>query len=416
METDRMAKAVNTDGRLEKQLERALCNMVPLDGGEISERQLEMLLSGSVLPGEIAGSDGRLMPRVTKAVEQAIPRTDARLGSNRLGAAPLARRRQPQPDASAGRITLFLREGRMTVNARECPFCGEAMETQAEMCPSCGKSPDKHPSEPALDDGSEPDDMLNSPDTANGRPAQDEQTADAESSVIEAQTEPVLGDSRRAAQYEIVLHWDGVKSLRGFDLAECNLSSFELQNADLCGANLLGADLRGADLRGANLSKADLRGADLREANLRKVELVGSDLSWADLRGADLCGADLCEANLGKADLHGANLSWANLSSADLYIADLSEANLNVVNLGRANLNVANLSRANLSGAHLGGANLCEADLSGAKLCGAYLGGAYLGGADLTEVMLTEARVTDKQLAQAKSLKGATMPDGTIHE
>jgi uncharacterized protein YjbI with pentapeptide repeats len=415
METDRMAKAVNTDERLEKQLEKALCNMVPLDGNKMPERQLEMLLSGSVLPGEIAGSDGRLMPRVTKADEQAMPRTDPRPGSDRLGAAPLARRRQPQPGVSAGRITLFLREGRMTAHAKECPFCGEAMETQAEMCPSCGKSPAKHPSEPALDDGSEPGDMLISPDTANGRPAQDEQTADAESSVIEVKTEPVLGDSRRAAQYEIVLHWDGARSLRGFDLAECNLSGFELQNADLCGANLLGADLRGADLRGANLSEADLRGADLREAKLNKAEMVGSDLSWADLRGADLCGADLGKANVSKAELHGANLSWANLSSADLYIADLSEANLNVVNLGRANLNVANLSGARLSGAYLGGANLCEADLSGANLCGAYLGGAQLGGAALRDAVLKEARVTDEQLAQAESLEGATMPNGARH-
>jgi uncharacterized protein YjbI with pentapeptide repeats len=410
METDRMAKAVNTDERLEKQLEKALCNMVPLDGNKMPERQLEMLLSGSVLPGEIAGSDGRLMPRVTKADEQAMPRTDPRPGSDRLGAAPLARRRQPQPGVSAGRITLFLREGRMTAHARECPFCGEAMETQAEMCPSCGKSPDKQPSEPALDDGSEPDDMLSSPDNANGRPVQDEQTADAESSVIEAQAEPVLGDNRRAAQYKIVLHWDGVSSLRGFDLAECDLSALELEDADLSGANL-----RGADLSSANLSNANLRGADLREAKLSKAEMVGSDLSRADLRGADLCGAHLGEANLSEAELHGANLSWAGLSGADLHEAKLSRADLSVTNLSRANLNMANLSGANLIAAYLGGANLDWANLCGAKLCGAYLGGARLGGAALRDAVLKEARVTHEQLAQAESLEGATMPNGTTH-
>jgi hypothetical protein len=30
--------------------------------------------------------------------------------------------------------------------------------------------------------------------------------------------------------------------------------------------------------------------------------------------------------------------------------------------------------------------------------------------------MLTEARVTDEQLAEAKSLEGATMPGGIKHE
>jgi uncharacterized protein YjbI with pentapeptide repeats len=37
-------------------------------------------------------------------------------------------------------------------------------------------------------------------------------------------------------------------------------------------------------------------------------------------------------------------------------------------------------------------------------------------GADLSGTDLRGAIVTDEQLAQAKSLKGATMPDGTVHE
>jgi uncharacterized protein YjbI with pentapeptide repeats len=41
-------------------------------------------------------------------------------------------------------------------------------------------------------------------------------------------------------------------------------------------------------------------------------------------------------------------------------------------------------------------------------LCG--LTGANLSGADLTG-----ATVAPEQLAQAKSLRGATMPDGTVH-
>jgi uncharacterized protein YjbI with pentapeptide repeats len=270
---------------------------------------------------------------------------------------------------------------------------------------------DEHTEDFSDDEPVEIGDMLGSPDTASGRPVQAEQTNDVEGSVIQVEEETALGDSRKVPQYEVVLHWDGVSSLRGFDLAECDLSALELENADLSGANL-----RGADLSSANLSNANLRGADLREAKLSKAEMVGSDLSRADLRGADLCGADLGKANLSEAELHGANLSWAGLSGANLHEAKLSRADLSVTNLSRANLNMANLSGANLNAAYLGGANLDWANLCGAKLCGAYLGGARLGGAALRDAVLKEARVTDEQLAQAESLKGVTMPNGTKHE
>jgi hypothetical protein len=72
---------------------------------------------------------------------------------------------------------------------------------------------------------------------------------------------------------------------------------------------------------------------------------------------------------------------------------------------------------ADLSGAKLyGGADLSEADLSGASLSQAKLYGASLPGANLREADLTEASVADVQLAKAVSLKGATMPDGSVHE
>jgi uncharacterized protein YjbI with pentapeptide repeats len=60
--------------------------------------------------------------------------------------------------------------------------------------------------------------------------------------------------------------------------------------------------------------------------------------------------------------------------------------------------------------------DLSEEDLSGVNLSGAKLYGADLTGADLREADLERATVTDGQLAQAASLKGATMPDGTVHE
>jgi uncharacterized protein YjbI with pentapeptide repeats len=97
------------------------------------------------------------------------------------------------------------------------------------------------------------------------------------------------------------------------------------------------------------------------------------------------------------------SLSGANLDGADLYGADLSESDLS-----GARLNGADLS-ADLSGSDLSGAKLHEAKLN------TFPSGANLNGADLSGADLSRAIVTDEQLKQAKSLKGATMPDGSIH-
>ncbi|MEZ4736236.1 MAG: pentapeptide repeat-containing protein [Caldilineaceae bacterium] len=69
----------------------------------------------------------------------------------------------------------------------------------------------------------------------------------------------------------------------------------------------------------------------------------------------------------------------------------------------------ADLSYLNLMGTNLRGANLRTANLRRADLRGVSLAGADLSGADLTG-----AQVTEEQLGQAKSLAGATLPDGTV--
>jgi uncharacterized protein YjbI with pentapeptide repeats len=74
----------------------------------------------------------------------------------------------------------------------------------------------------------------------------------------------------------------------------------------------------------------------------------------------------------------------------------------------------ASLRGADLNGADLRGADLNGADLRGADLNGADLSIANLYGADLSGADLNGATVTDEQLAQARSLEGATMPDGIV--
>jgi hypothetical protein len=104
-----------------------------------------------------------------------------------------------------------------------------------------------------------------------------------------------------------------------------------------------------------------------------------------------------------------------SLSGADLHGADLHGTNLDNVNLNSSGLSGANLSGASLNGANLGEANLSSTDLSGADLSRADLGGANIHMANLSRADLTGALVTTEQLAQAKSLQGAILPDGSKH-
>jgi hypothetical protein len=104
----------------------------------------------------------------------------------------------------------------------------------------------------------------------------------------------------------------------------------------------------------------------LREAKLIHGGRSVIRLTFADLKGADLTGADLNSIDLEGADLRGADLRGANLSYTYLHQA------------------------------HLEGANLQGADLRGA--------------------VLTGAKVIDDQLAEARSLEGATMPNGQQYE
>jgi uncharacterized protein YjbI with pentapeptide repeats len=166
-----------------------------------------------------------------------------------------------------------------------------------------------------------------------------------------------------------------------------------------------------------NLSDIDLRGANLSQLDLSDADLTGADLTDADLSGTNLSDSILSGAELNNADLSDANISGANLSGAFLRYADLSGALLNNANLGDAKLWRTNLSGAFLRYADLREAQLIETDLSGADLSGALLNNAILSDPDLNNADLSDAKgVTEEQLVeQAKTLKGATMPGGSIH-
>jgi uncharacterized protein YjbI with pentapeptide repeats len=212
------------------------------------------------------------------------------------------------------------------------------------------------------------------------------------------------------------------------------------------GALNLGTELIGAVVTYALfelvIERRERRKAAKKEAEKKKAQLIaqlGSNvrdaavsaavelrrqgwLSDRSLQAANLCNADLRGADLKLAHLVGAKLAGANLEGADLQWAQLRETDLMVANLKEAVLLYANLEGANLIGAQLVGANLAEANLRRATLWRANLLRAYLSGADLNGARLwiadpkvahQEATLMLKQLAQARSLAGATLPDGT---
>jgi len=109
--------------------------------------------------------------------------------------------------------------------------------------------------------------------------------------------------------------------------------------------------------------------------------------------------------NLHNADLPGANLNRTSLRNADMRNANLQKTSLCWAKMTDANLSDANLYEADLSNALLTGAKLHNVDLSTTNLCGADFSSADLRGAILTS----------EQLKQAKSLQGASMPDGSKH-
>ncbi len=160
-----------------------------------------------------------------------------------------------------------------------------------------------------------------------------------------------------------------------------------LDGADLSDANLWEANLSDANLSRAFLFRANLNEANLGRANLSRAGLLFANLSRANLIGANLSGTDATDANLSGAYLGGADLFEADLRGTDLSGADLS-VSLQSKLMGK-------LSETNLVGANLTDANLTGANLSGANLVGAL--------------------VTPEQLDTVKSLKGATMLDGSIH-
>lgn len=204
---------------------------------------------------------------------------------------------------------------------------------------------------------------------------------------------------------------EGVVSFEMADLSGTNLSNTPMSSIKFTGANLYEA----------NLSEADLRDCDLSNTNLRGANLRGTNLLQANLEGANLEGADLTDANLTRARLDNAQLDNATLYKTTLSRASLIRATLREVDLRQAILDWADLKEAYIGQSDLDSVDLCEAILvhtnfQGSNLQHVNFQDALIEGAWLSKVNLKGSNITVRQLTLCKSLSGATMPDGSIHE
>jgi uncharacterized protein YjbI with pentapeptide repeats len=143
------------------------------------------------------------------------------------------------------------------------------------------------------------------------------------------------------------------------------------------------------------------------------ISLQDGNLSFANLVNLNLKNIDLSGTYMYFSALSGTNLEGANLNNAVMHGAYLTESADGI--LPSANLRKASLEHVNLFDADLYGVNLSGADLHGAVLSATDLRSASFIGADLSNAYLIGAKVTNEQLSQAKSLQGATMPDGSVH-
>ncbi len=216
-----------------------------------------------------------------------------------------------------------------------------------------------------------------------------------------------LNESGLINQREKYIEKDCVIDLDGADLSKAKLSDTIFEKMIFRHSNLSEADLRECLLTDANLGQADLHNADLRKAAMEEACLVRANLRGADLREAGLIGADLQNA-----DLREVNLSNAYLGKIEVIGGGVARIETtNSANLSEANLRKAILVKADLTEAYLMNAILIEANLQESRLFGANLQGADLRKANLSGATGT----TPEQLAEAKSLQGAIMPNGSKH-
>lgn len=138
------------------------------------------------------------------------------------------------------------------------------------------------------------------------------------------------------------------------DLTGATLLGCEAMRARFVGANLKGLrTLKGTDLRQANLSRAQLEKASMQDTNLSQASLRESCLSHGFLKNCDLTGTDAWHLQARRADFTGSCIVRASWRGANLMQARMNQVVLQDVDLTGANLHAAETRTARVQGLKL---------------------------------------------------------------
>lgn len=213
-------------------------------------------------------------------------------------------------------------------------------------------------------------------------------------------------------------------NLEGANLHLANLSGATLRGANLSRADLLGANLARAKLHGANLTDAVLWNTNLDSVSLSEADLTGAYLRELDLRGSFLdITAGLSESFWTDVNLTGANLQGVPLARAVFVNVAFDEAIMAGADCAATRWREcsainAEMLQVNCAGSTVSDSTFVDAQLMNAQFSGATLEGIDFTGANLKHADFSEARLSYIEFSEASmrqvKLVGAEVARSTL--
>lgn len=194
------------------------------------------------------------------------------------------------------------------------------------------------------------------------------------------------------------------KTCEGCDLNLLNATPHSLGQFDFTSSVLSGSYFYGSSFSELNLSQLQAR-----EINAVGLMFHNNNLTDADFSYSDISFLKVTYWNRGDyIKFTGSFLKGSDFSYTEFYAPNFASAYMKNACLYQAKWPQANLSEAVLQSADLSFAQFINADLQGADLTG-----ATTSHTDFTGANLLNAKISADQLKRARSVCGATLPDGS---
>jgi uncharacterized protein YjbI with pentapeptide repeats len=228
------------------------------------------------------------------------------------------------------------------------------------------------------------------------------------------------------------------------DLTNARFIGCVLDSADLSHTIIVKTDFSKARLIGARFDKTQARrtvfrntiaiNATFTEGDMELVDFFACDCKNVDFRNTRMQNSDFSTAQLHQTRFYNANLVRVNFFSAILQDSNLTAARLNGANLTKSKCKRATFTKTTLVAAHFVQASLIDVDFTSLEMSDVDFSGADLTLATLSHTNLHNAKfngtitiltnfsfasmkkvcISDEQLNNALSVRGATLPNGTI--